>query len=201
MNEKPFVVIPVGWPAADCEVPDLRWSPLRVIGLSCSESRNTGVPVVWPHPEQHPGAYLERRFLEPLGLSASELSRAIGTPRSRVSEILSGKRGITADTAIRLGRYLQMEPGFWMSLQAAWDLSRCTEPTVVPADVRGFLVGPAGAQRLPEHHAARVTSVHVADDLLARLRAAAAQAPQDEDRELKHVQYRDGQHAWVSEPR
>lgn len=155
----------------------------------------------WPHPERHPGAYLERRFLEPLGLSASELSRAVGIPRSRLSEILSGKRGITADTALRLGRYFVMEPEFWMSLQATWDLSRCAEPTIVPADLRGYLVGPAGAQRLPDHHSARVTSAHVSGDLLARLRAAAAQAPDDGDRELKHVQYEDGQHAWVSEPR
>lgn len=155
----------------------------------------------WPHPERHPGEYLERRFLEPLGLSASELSREIGIPRSRVSEILSGKRGITADTALRLGRYFRMEPEFWMSLQGIWDLSRCAEPMIVPADLRGFLVGPAGAQRLPEHPVARVTSVRVSDDLLARLRAAAAQGPEDEARELKHVQYEDGQHAWVSEPR
>ncbi|MEZ4240314.1 MAG: HigA family addiction module antitoxin [Myxococcota bacterium] len=158
--------------------------------------------MVWPHPEQHPGAYLERRFLEPLGISASELSRAVGIPRSRVSEILSGKRGITADTALRLGRYFRMEPEFWMSLQALWDLSRCAAPpTILPADTTGFLVGPAGAQALPEHHGARVTSVPVTGDLLARLRAAAAQAPEDADRELKHVEYEDGQHAWVSERR
>lgn len=157
--------------------------------------------MVWPHPEQHPGEYLERRFLEPLGLSASELSRAVGIPRSRISEILSGKRGITADTALRLGRYFRMEPEFWMSLQAAWDLSLCAEPTLVPADTTGFLVGPAGAQRLPEHHGPKVTSVRIGSDLLARLRGAAAQAPEDEERELKHVQYEDGQHAWVSERR
>jgi antitoxin HigA-1 len=155
----------------------------------------------WSHPEQHPGEYLERRFLDPLGLSASDLSRAVGIPRSRVSEILSGKRGITADTAIRLGRFFRMEPEFWMSLQAAWELARCTVPAITPAETTGFLVGPSGAQRLPEHHAARVTNVHVSADLLARLRAAAAQAPQDDDRQLKHVVHEDGQHAWVSEPR
>lgn len=157
--------------------------------------------MVWPYPEQHPGEYLERRFLEPLELSASELSRAVGIPRSRVSEILSGRRGITADTALRLGRFFNMEPEFWMSLQAVWDLSRCAEPMVAPADTTGFLVGPAGALRLPERHDARVTSVRVSGELLARLRAAAASAPEDENRELKHVQYEDGQHAWVSEPR
>jgi addiction module HigA family antidote len=155
----------------------------------------------WPHPERHPGEYLERRFLEPLGLSASRLSREIGIPRSRVSEILSGRRGITADTAIRLGRFFHMEPEFWMSLQATWDLSRCPEPAITPAQTAGFLVGPEGAQRLPEQHAARVTSVRVSEDLLARLRAAAAQAPEGDARELRHVQYEDGQHAWVNEPR
>jgi len=94
-----------------------------------------------------------------------------------------------------------MEPEFWMSLQGTWDLSRCAEPPIVPADLRGFLVGPAGAKRLPEHHGARVTSVRVSDDLLTRLRTAASQAPEDEAHELKHVRYEDGQHAWVSEPR
>lgn len=157
--------------------------------------------MVWPHQEAHPGEYLDRRFLEPLGMSASDLSRAVGIPRSRVSEILSGKRGITADTALRLGRYFRMEPEFWMSLQALWDLSRCAEPTIVPADTTSFLVGPAGAQRLPEQRSERVTCVRMSSDLLARLRAAAAQTPEDEKRELKHVQYEDGQHAWVSEPR
>ena len=157
--------------------------------------------MVWPYPEQHPGDYLARRFLEPLDISASDLSRAVGIPRSRVSEILSGKRGITADTALRLGLYFRMEPEFWMSLQALWDLSRCAEPTIVPADTTGFLVGPAGVQPLPEYRGARVTSVPVTGDLLARLRTAAAQAPEEGSRELKHVQYADGQHAWVSEPR
>ena len=155
----------------------------------------------WTHPEHHPGEYLQRRFLEPLGITASELARALDIPRSRISEILSGKRGITADTALRLGRYLRMEPEFWLSLQGSFELSQLEEPSVVPADAHGFLVGPAGAIPLPERPRKAPPTAKVSDELLARLRASAALTPQDEERELVHVQYDNGQHAWVSKPR
>ncbi|MEL6181883.1 MAG: HigA family addiction module antitoxin, partial [Myxococcota bacterium] len=77
----------------------------------------------WKHTEQSPGEYLHKRFLEPLKISASQLARATGMPRSRVSELVSGQRRITADTAMRLGAFLGMEPEFWMALQASWDLA------------------------------------------------------------------------------
>ena len=155
----------------------------------------------WPHPEAHPGEYLQQRFLEPLGISASELARATGLHRSRISEILSGKRGITADTALRLGAYLRMEPAFWLSLQGAWELSQCEVPDIEHADTRGFLVGPIGAQPLPERRPAAPSTVPMSPELLARLRAAAADTPREGPRELVHVQYEGGQHAWTSEPR
>jgi addiction module HigA family antidote len=71
----------------------------------------------------HPGEMLDEEFLKPLKLSQTELARRIGdaTPK-RVNEIVNGKRGITAEMAILLGRALEMSPEFWMNLQNAVDL-------------------------------------------------------------------------------
>jgi addiction module HigA family antidote len=70
----------------------------------------------------HPGENLARRVLVPLGISAHALSQAIHVPATRVNDIVNGKRGITADTALRLARYFGNPPEFWLNLQAAYDL-------------------------------------------------------------------------------
>ncbi|MFZ6765303.1 HigA family addiction module antitoxin [Pseudoroseomonas sp. WGS1072] len=69
-----------------------------------------------------PGEILREEFLEPLGLSARALSKAMGVPLSRLSMILSGKRAITAETAILLGRHFGNSAEFWMNLQTHHDL-------------------------------------------------------------------------------
>jgi addiction module HigA family antidote len=61
-------------------------------------------------------------FLELLGLSAYALAKAIGVPRNRITAILRGERAITADTALRLGRFFAMSPEFWLGLQMDYDL-------------------------------------------------------------------------------
>ena len=68
-----------------------------------------------------PGELLELEFLEPLGISQYRLAKAIGVPASRISEIISGQRAITADTDLRLCRYLGLSPGYWLRAQAAHD--------------------------------------------------------------------------------
>jgi len=71
-----------------------------------------------------PGEILRYEFLEPLGLSQKELAEALGITRVRLSEILRGKRGITADTAFRLARFFDTTPEFWLGLQtdvSLWD--------------------------------------------------------------------------------
>ncbi|MGH9595683.1 MAG: HigA family addiction module antitoxin [Edaphobacter sp.] len=73
-------------------------------------------------PPIHPGEMLREEFLVPMGLSANALALAIRVPVTRVSEIVNERRGITADTALRLGRYFRMTPEFWMSLQSHYDL-------------------------------------------------------------------------------
>ncbi|MBS0395177.1 MAG: HigA family addiction module antidote protein [Proteobacteria bacterium] len=71
---------------------------------------------------QHPGQFLESRFLKPLALSQEALARELGISRRRVNEIVNGRRGLTADTALRLARYFDTGPELWLHLQAAWDL-------------------------------------------------------------------------------
>ena len=70
----------------------------------------------------HPGKILQEEFLEPLGLSQNKLALALRVPARRINEIMLGKRGITADTALRLGRYFGMSARFWMNLHARYDL-------------------------------------------------------------------------------
>jgi len=69
----------------------------------------------------HPGEILADE-LEELGLSAAELARLIDVPANRITQILAGKRNITADTALRLGRYFGTSPDLWMNLQKAYEL-------------------------------------------------------------------------------
>ncbi len=70
----------------------------------------------------HPGEILEEEFMRPLGLSANRLARRIDVPVTRISEIVRGKRGITADTALRLARLFGTSSDLWLGLQAEYDL-------------------------------------------------------------------------------
>ncbi len=72
----------------------------------------------------HPGEVLREEFMIPLGLSARALGEAIGVPANRLSEIARCRRDVSADTAIRLGRYFDNDPRFWLNLQTAHDLSK-----------------------------------------------------------------------------
>ncbi|HEX9837333.1 MAG TPA: HigA family addiction module antitoxin [Alphaproteobacteria bacterium] len=73
-------------------------------------------------PPVHPGEILKADFLEPLGLSVNALSKAIGAPRTRLNDIVRGRRGITAGTALRLARYFCVSAQFWMNLQSHYEL-------------------------------------------------------------------------------
>jgi addiction module HigA family antidote len=70
----------------------------------------------------HPGETLLEDCMKPLGLGASRLAREIGVPANRISEIVRGRRSITADTAIRLGQRFDTTPDFWLGLQLQYDL-------------------------------------------------------------------------------
>ena len=69
-----------------------------------------------------PGEILREDFMEPLDISINQLSRDLSVPPNRVSEIVNGKRAITADTALRLQRYFGVEAQFWLNLQTEYDL-------------------------------------------------------------------------------
>ena len=75
-----------------------------------------------PTPLTHPGNILRDEFFGPLGITQLAAAKATGIPQSRLSEILAGRRSITADTAARLGRFFQVDPRNWLNLQAAYDL-------------------------------------------------------------------------------
>ena len=72
----------------------------------------------------HPGEILQEEFLIPMGISAYKLSKSIGVQQTRISLIIKGERGITADTAMRFSKYFGITPEFWMNLQREYDLRK-----------------------------------------------------------------------------
>jgi antitoxin HigA-1 len=81
----------------------------------------------WLGPAIPPGEILLEEFLKPMGLGQVEAARLLGISLNRLNEIVLGKRGITADTALRLGRLLKTSPQIWLRLQADWDLHEAIE--------------------------------------------------------------------------
>ena len=73
-------------------------------------------------PTIHPGKILRDEFLEPLGISVYKLAKSINVPRSRANDIVLGRRSVTTDTALRLGRYFGTTAEFWVNLQSSHDL-------------------------------------------------------------------------------
>ena len=78
-------------------------------------------------PPVSPGEMLEEEFLKPLGLTKYRLAKDIGVPAQRISEIVSGKRAVTADTDLRLCRYFGLSDGWWLRGQAAYDTAIAKE--------------------------------------------------------------------------
>src|SRR5580698_6147251 len=73
-------------------------------------------------PVPHPGETIREDILEPLGMSVNQLAKALGVTATRLNEVVRGRRGITADTALRLARYLGTSAEFWLGLQLEYDL-------------------------------------------------------------------------------
>lgn len=70
----------------------------------------------------HPGEMLLEEFLNPMGLTQREVADAIHVPYQRINDIVNGRRGITPSTALRLAKYFNMSPEFWMNVQLRWDM-------------------------------------------------------------------------------
>jgi len=75
----------------------------------------------------HPGEILKTEFMQPLQLSAWRLARELDVPPPRINDIVRGKRGISANTALRLGRYFGTSPQFWLNLQNRYDLAEAAK--------------------------------------------------------------------------
>ncbi len=86
----------------------------------------------------HPGEVLHAEFLEPMGLSQNRLALDLRVPARRINEIVLGKRGVTADTALRLSRYFGNSAQFWLGLQMDYDLdlARQEKGVIIQAEVR-----------------------------------------------------------------
>ena len=89
-------------------------------------------------PPLHPGEMLREEFMKPLGLSANALAMELHVPVSRISEILRERRGITGDTALRLARYFNMSPEFWMGIQTRFELDSAADAagTAIEREIR-----------------------------------------------------------------
>jgi len=88
----------------------------------------------------HPGEILREEFMKPLGLSMNRIALDLYVPLTRIADIVHGRRGITPDTALRLARYFQNTPVFWMNLQVRYDLevAQDRQAAKVARDVRPF---------------------------------------------------------------
>jgi addiction module HigA family antidote len=93
-------------------------------------------------PSTHPGEILSDE-LETLGLTATELARQLRVPANRITQIVAGKRGITGDTALRLGHWFGMNPQFWLNLQSAYDLWQARQ--AAGAEIEALPKGPSQA--------------------------------------------------------
>jgi addiction module HigA family antidote len=78
-------------------------------------------------PFPHPGETIREDYLKPLGMSVNRLALELRVPATRMAEIVHGRRGITADTALRLARYFNSTPKFWLNLQTSYDLATTAE--------------------------------------------------------------------------
>lgn len=95
------------------------------------KAEERGVPI-------HPGEFLREDFLVPMGLSANALALALRVPVTRISEIVRERRGITADTALRLARYFGTTPDFWMKMQMAYDLALASRESIARIEMEIF---------------------------------------------------------------
>ena len=144
----------------------------------------------------HPGTTLKRRFLDPIGLTPYALAHALGVQQTRLSQLIHGRRGITPDTAVRLGAFFGVPPRWFLDIQADWELERAAAVgrEVTPLSAPDVLVTPQGARRIEPAAPRPATPVtHRADDALRRrLEAQVDLVPKRTPREVHEVRYANG---------
>ncbi|MDR6952310.1 addiction module HigA family antidote [Ancylobacter sp. 3268] len=89
-----------------------------------------------PNPVIHPGEILREEFLSPLGLTPYAVAKAVHVPRTRIERLAREEVPVTADTALRLGRFLGTGPEFWMNLQTAYDLTSAEKTAADIAEIQ-----------------------------------------------------------------
>lgn len=132
-----------------------------------------------PTEVQHPGTILLERYLQPLGITASQLAKSIGVSVRRVSELIAGRRAITPNTAARLALFFDVPPEWWLMHQARYDAAHLApvealRDVVTPYEgLADILVTPRGVRRLaPVETTPAVTmAATFSKDFVARLRA------------------------------
>ena len=77
----------------------------------------------------HPGEVLKTLYLEPLEMSAIGLAKALGVPRTRIERLIKGQTGVSTDTALRLARFFNTSPEYWLNLQRNWELHQAMQTT------------------------------------------------------------------------
>ena len=95
------------------------WKSLTIAG---DEDFSRDIEIVGKMPPVHPGEILAKDFLEPLALSVYAVAKACGVPRTRIERLAREETPVTADTALRLGRFFDTTPQFWLNLQTRFDL-------------------------------------------------------------------------------
>ena len=98
-----------------------------------------------------PGDILLEEFLEPMGISQAQLARDIKVPPNRINQIINGKREISTDTALRLGKYFGIEPEFWLNLQMRHNMKVVKEKTGNQIDMEVKKYTPPSGQASPSH--------------------------------------------------
>ncbi|MGG6270022.1 HigA family addiction module antitoxin [Leptolyngbya sp. AN03gr2] len=94
--------------------------------------RQTAFPT--DRPPTHPGELLSQEFLQPMGITQHQLADAIHVPVQQIDEIVNGRQGITPSTALRLAKYFQMSPDFWLNSQLCWDLYHAHQAELTELD-------------------------------------------------------------------
>ena len=149
---------------------------------------------------QHPGLILKQKFLDPLGISPSELADSIGVSTRRVSELLKGRRGLSPEMAHRLALYFNVRALWFLEMQARFDAQMVTNLKDIRKSVRpiedpdGFIITPGGALPLQQSKSGPPTTlmVPVSEELLTRLRAQAALSNRKVNRTPKVITLPDG---------
>lgn len=147
---------------------------------------------------EHPGKILKERFLDPIGVTPYALAKGMGVHQTRISQIILGRRGITADTAVRLGAYFRVPPRWFMDLQSRYDLELAAGAAneVTPHGGRIWL-RPSGAQCLGPAPNVRPTTLRIEPELRERIRTQAALSPPWPERDVESVVYENGMKAIV----